>query len=73
MIEEADLSTPGIADWFDELTLWSSRFGALLLDDLELQPVPPILDVGCGTGLPLLELASIHGREGSLHGTRHLA
>jgi ubiquinone/menaquinone biosynthesis C-methylase UbiE len=52
-------------DWaeavFDELPLWSARFGALLFDNLELRPNVRGLDVGCATGFPLFELAHVHG------------
>src|SRR5688572_5276516 len=56
-----DLEDPAFVANYDELTLWSSRFGALLLDNLELRDSIDILDVGCGTGFPLIELAGIHG------------
>jgi ubiquinone/menaquinone biosynthesis C-methylase UbiE len=46
---------------YDELSFWSSRFGALLFDRLELRPNTTGLDVACGTGFPLIELAHAHG------------
>jgi ubiquinone/menaquinone biosynthesis C-methylase UbiE len=46
---------------YDELSFWSSRFGALLFENLELRPSTVGLDVACGTGFPLLELAHAHG------------
>ena len=46
---------------FDEVMFWSSRFGALLFDNLELRPNLDILDVACATGFPLFELAQRHG------------
>jgi arsenite methyltransferase len=46
---------------FDELPFWSSRFGALLFDNLELRPSVRGLDVGCAAGFPLFELAHVHG------------
>lgn len=52
----------GWAEAYDETSLWAARFGALLFDSLEIQPVRDGLDVGCGTGFPLIELAQIHGR-----------
>lgn len=53
---------PDFADGaFDELPFWSSRFGALLFDHLELRPNVRGLDVGCATGFPLFELAHAHG------------
>ena len=48
-------------DAYDELSFWSSRFGALLFDQLELRPDITGLDVACGTGFPLFELAHAHG------------
>ncbi len=53
---------PDFADAvFDEVSFWSSRFGALLIDNLELRPNVRGLDVGCATGFPLFELAHVHG------------
>ena len=46
---------------YDELSFWSSRFGALLFEHLELRPSITALDVACGTGFPLFELAHAHG------------
>lgn len=55
-------SNPDYAeDAYDELSFWSSRFGALLLEHLELRPNVTGLDVACGTGFPLFELAHAHG------------
>lgn len=48
-------------DAYDELSFWSSRFGALLFEHLELRPNITGLDVACGTGFPLFELAHAHG------------
>lgn len=48
-------------DAYDELSFWSSRFGALLFERLELRPNIIGLDVACGTGFPLFELAHAHG------------
>ncbi|HYC61264.1 MAG TPA: methyltransferase domain-containing protein [Thermoanaerobaculia bacterium] len=46
---------------YDELSFWSARFGALLFEHLELRPNVDGLDVACGTGFPLFELAHAHG------------
>lgn len=48
-------------DAWDEVSLWCSRFGTLLLDNIELRPNTVGLDLACGTGFPVLELAQIHG------------
>jgi ubiquinone/menaquinone biosynthesis C-methylase UbiE len=46
---------------YDELSLWSSHFGTLLFDNLELRTNIRGLDVACGSGFPLIELAHVHG------------
>ncbi|HEX7809518.1 MAG TPA: methyltransferase domain-containing protein [Thermoanaerobaculia bacterium] len=46
---------------YDELSFWSSHFGALLFDNLELRPNIRGLDIACGSGFPLIELAHAHG------------
>lgn len=72
-----DLSRPGTAVMFDEVSLWASRFGALLIDQLELHLDLPtgsqlggldVLDVGCGTGFPLIELSALHGERSRFTG-----
>ena len=49
------------AEIYDETSFWSARFGALLFDHLEIRRGIRGLDVGCGTGFPLIELAHVHG------------
>ncbi len=49
------------AEIYDETSFWSARFGALLFDHLEIHRGIRGLDVGCGTGFPLIELAHVHG------------
>lgn len=46
---------------YDEMPLWSAIFGLMLLKHIELKPNLQVLDVGCGTGFPLIELAQILG------------
>ena len=48
---------------YDDLPLWSAPFGLALLQRVRLRGVGAALDVGCGTGFPLIELAE---RLGSL-------
>jgi ubiquinone/menaquinone biosynthesis C-methylase UbiE len=38
------------------LPIWGRRFGRMLLRDLTLPPKAMVLDVGCGTGYPSLEI-----------------
>jgi ubiquinone/menaquinone biosynthesis C-methylase UbiE len=56
-----DIGSADLPLVLDELSLWASRFGAVLLENIELRANAHILDVGCGTGFPLLELANIYG------------
>ena len=56
-----DLNDPALASVFDELSFWSSRFGALLLNNIELRRNLKILDLGCGNGFPSFELANLLG------------
>lgn len=52
---------PAVAAAFDELSFWSARFGALLFRHLELAGKLRVLDLACGTGFPLFELAHALG------------
>jgi ubiquinone/menaquinone biosynthesis C-methylase UbiE len=56
-----DLTDPEFASAFDELSFWSSRFGALLIDNIELGKDLTLLDLGCGNGFPSFELANRFG------------
>src|SRR5262249_12451400 len=68
--EEAapDLTDPATVAFYDELPLWSAPFGLVLLDTVRIRTGLTVLDVGCGTGFPLLELAERLGPEARLHG-----
>lgn len=53
---------PDYADGaYDELSFWAARFGAFLFDHLEIRRNIRGLDVACGAGFPLIELADVHG------------
>jgi arsenite methyltransferase len=56
-----NLSDPAIISAFDEMPLWSSYFGEVLLDTVVFKKKAKILDIGCGGGFPLLELAQRFG------------
>lgn len=60
--------SPEFVDTFDELPLWSASFGLLLLKNLHIQPNSSVLDIGCGTGFPLLEIASRMGKTCTCYG-----
>jgi len=59
---------PELAAAIDELPLWSAPFGLALLEAVPLDPAATVLDVGCGTGFPLLELAHRLGPRARLVG-----
>ncbi len=65
---DPDFSSPGVIAAYDELPLWSAMFGLLLLDEVPLTGVSVALDVGCGTGFPLIELAERFGPAAHVHG-----
>ncbi len=52
-----DLDDADLVSVYDELSLWSAAFGLQLLEHVPLRGDTTALDVGCGTGFPLLELA----------------
>lgn len=56
-----DLNDTDFASIIDELSFWSSRFGRLLFDQIKIRWGIDILDVGCGNGFPLFELAHVFG------------
>jgi arsenite methyltransferase len=64
----ADFSSPPVIAAYDELPLWSALFGLLLLDEVPLAGIKVALDVGCGTGFPLIELAERLGPHAHVHG-----
>lgn len=66
--ENFDLSDSALTSSWDEVGLWSSYFGAVLLDAVEFCREAEILDIGCGTGFPLLEIAQRFGPSSHITG-----
>lgn len=56
--KKLDYLTPEITNTCDELSLWASAFGLLLLDNFPIKNYKNYLDIACGTGFPLIEIAS---------------
>lgn len=52
----------------DELSLWSAPFGLKLLECIDYKPGLTVLDIGCGAGFPLLELAMRLGQTSTVYG-----
>ncbi|HEX7708575.1 MAG TPA: class I SAM-dependent methyltransferase [Thermoanaerobaculia bacterium] len=65
---EVDLSSAAVVGVYDELPLWSAMFGLFLLEHVPLADMHVALDVGCGTGFPLIELADRLGPSAHVHG-----
>lgn len=65
---EVELSSATAVPAYDELPLWSAMFGLLLLEHVPLAGTRVALDVGCGTGFPLIELADRLGPPAHVHG-----
>lgn len=63
-----DWKDPRIVSILDELPLWSAPFGLMLLDHIKMKPGMTVLDIGFGTGFPLLEMAQRLGNTCTIHG-----
>ncbi len=68
LLPPIDWNDPAVVDTYDELPLWSALFGALLLRHVPLRSVQVAVDIGCGTGFPLLELAQRLGPSAQVYG-----
>jgi arsenite methyltransferase len=64
----ADIQNMDFVSCIDELPLWSAPFGLNLLDAIEMKAGLKVLDVGCGCGFPLIEMAQRLGTTCSLKG-----
>lgn len=59
---------PDLISVIDELPLWAAPFGMKLFEFIEIKTNIMALDVGCGLGFPLLELAQRLGRSSKVYG-----
>lgn len=63
-----DYRQQDVVDVFDEVTLWSAPFGRLLLEHIPMIGIKTIVDIGFGTGFPLIELSQRFGDDAELFG-----
>ena len=63
-----DWQSNEIVNVFDEVTLWSAPFGRLLLENIPMLPGATIVDIGFGTGFPLIELSQRFGNASKIYG-----
>lgn len=57
-----------ISEFYDDLPFWSCHSGITLLDNIPLLDNVEMLDIGCGTGFPTLELAQRIGESSRVYG-----
>ena len=63
-----DFNDPQFIALFNETPIWSARFGFFMMQHLELRNHIRVMDLGCGAGFPLFELAYMHGPDCELIG-----
>ncbi|MCX6162383.1 MAG: class I SAM-dependent methyltransferase [Ignavibacteriae bacterium] len=63
-----DASNKTVVSVVDELPLWSAPFGQTLFETVNLRPSMKVLDIACGTGFPLIELAGRLGSSSLVYG-----
>jgi arsenite methyltransferase len=68
LIAEPPVGDRDFISCIDELPLWSAPFGLSLLDTVEMKAGIRVLDIGCGFGFPLIELAQRLGNSCRLVG-----
>lgn len=66
--EQIDFNTDEFVTYYDDMPLWSAPFGQLLLESVPLRSDITALDIGCGTGFPLLQLAARLGPHAHITG-----
>ena len=63
-----DFQKEEIVNIFDEVSLWTAPFGRLLLENIPMEKNAKVLDLGFGTGFPLVELSQRFGEDAIIYG-----
>lgn len=66
--KEYNWQTDGVVNNYDDLPIWSAIPGNLLLESIEYSTNKTIIDIGFGTGFPLLILAERFGKSCKVFG-----
>lgn len=65
---DSTADNPAAVSALDDCSLWSAPFGLAVLERVPLARGMQVLDFGCGTGFPLLELSQRLGASCALYG-----
>lgn len=57
-----------VVEHYNEVSLWSAPFGRLLLENIPMREGMTVLDIGFGTGFPLIELSQRFGKNSTIYG-----
>ena len=63
-----DARNEAVINILDDLTLWSAPFGRLLLENIPMKQKATVVDIGFGTGFPLIELSQRFGASSKIYG-----
>ncbi len=63
-----DMDDKDLASAYDEIPFWSPPFGELIFQNIEMRPRMTVLDIGFGTGYPMIELAGRLGKSSTVYG-----
>lgn len=66
--EEFNFDDPDLVPFIDEVPLWSAPFGISLLDKIKYRKNISAIDIGCGLGFPLTEVAMRLGNTSKVYG-----
>jgi len=68
MKEKLNYQDAEIVNIYDEVNLWTAPFGRLLLENIPMKKGITIVDVGFGTGFPLVELSQRFDETSKIYG-----